>query len=230
MTRCRPRRKRCVQGHRLTVQGRALWLQRGGGASALDLNAALLVTLFQTHAAAPFVVIGGGLYRARVDLSNQNIFGRMGSSVGPGMTLAPLRSFGSGMLGGDMSGGTTWMDVTHGSTVDVRAMPMFYATRLGSLVLPRDGRWQTPTFVDPAMTVGFGVQVDVSDRVYLQPDLRAVVAFRDGNSLALTDLRCWPSLLAMRYLNRSGRTSGLGLKTRPPRGPLGQGGPSRGSR
>lgn len=171
---------------RLTVEGRALWLQRGGGATALDLNAALLVTLFQSRAAAPFVVLGGGLYRARFDLSDRDMFGRMGSAVGPGMTVAAVRSFGSGMMGGDMSGGTTWMDVTHGRSVDVRGMPMFYATRLGSLVVPQDGRWPTRTFVDPAMTVGLGVRVDLSPRFYLRPDLRALVAFRDGNALTLT--------------------------------------------
>ena len=35
------------------------------------------------------------------------------------------------------------------------------------------------------MTLGLGVQLDLTERVYLRPDLRALVVFGGGNTLTL---------------------------------------------
>ena len=170
---------------RVTVEGRALWLQRGGGASGLEVTGTMLVTVFRGRVASPYVAFGGGLYGARFDMDNRQMFGSGAMPFAPGTSVVTVQASGGHMNGGGaMSGGATWMDARTGSTFETRDMPMFYASRLGPMAVPLHGRWGVRRFVDPAMTLGLGVQLDLTTRFYVRPDVRAVVVF--GNRSALT--------------------------------------------
>jgi len=171
---------------RVTLEGRALWLQRGASATGLEATGTMLVTVFSGKTASPYVAIGGGLYRARFDMDSRQMFGGGTMPFAAGTSVVPVQAVGGHMIGGGaMSGGTTWMDAATGSTFETREMPMFYASRLGPMDVPLDGRWGIRHFVDPAMTLGFGVRLDVARRFYIRPDVRALVVFGDGRALSL---------------------------------------------
>lgn len=64
----------------------------------------------------------------------------------------------------------------------VGALPPFYARRLGALDFPRGGRWGARDFTDPALSLGGGLRFNVSERVMVRPDARALVVFSDGDT------------------------------------------------
>jgi hypothetical protein len=53
---------------------------------------------------------------------------------------------------------------------------------VGSMQGAYDGGWNTRSSTDPAISLGGGLRMDVSDRVFVRPDVRALVAFADGRS------------------------------------------------
>jgi hypothetical protein len=61
-------------------------------------------------------------------------------------------------------------------------MPDFYAGRMGALTVPAERAWDKRAFTDPAVTLGGGVRFNVSDRVMIRPDIRALVIFADGDT------------------------------------------------
>jgi hypothetical protein len=82
-----------------------------------------------------------------------------------------------------MTGNFNWNGaIWNGPTFDVRQMPMFYANRLGSMVVPADGRWGRRSFSDPTVSLGGGVRVDVSKKVYVRPDARALLVLGGGDT------------------------------------------------
>lgn len=54
-----------------------------------------------------------------------------------------------------------------------------------SLAFPRDGVWEARSFTDSAPSVGGGFRFNVTDRVMLRPDVRALVIFADGDTHTL---------------------------------------------
>ncbi len=62
----------------------------------------------------------------------------------------------------------------------VGALSTFYARRLGALDLPRGGQWGTRDSTDPALSIGGGLRFNVTDRLMVRPDARALVVFGDG--------------------------------------------------
>lgn len=171
-------------GSRVTFEGRGLWMQRGGGASGLEATGTVLVTVYRGRTVSPYVGIGGGLYSARFDLDSARMFGTAALPFGPGAAMMPVQRTGTGMMAGGMSG-TTWVGADSGQAYDMPRLPMFYAQRIGPLQVPVSGGWGSRTFTDPAMTLALGMRVDLSDRLYVRPDLRAVVPFNNGNSFAV---------------------------------------------
>ena len=175
---------------RVGVEGRGIYMQRGGGSTGLEATGTLLLRVARTDKVAPYVAVGGGLYRARFDLGADRLFGQMGSQFAAGTRFVPVR----GMTGfGMMTPGTTfsgdlWTDSWTGVTFDGSRMPMYYGNRLGQMTVPADGRWGMRSFTDPALTLGGGISLNVTDRLSIRPDVRALVAFADGDSLVLTTM------------------------------------------
>lgn len=175
---------------RIAVEARSVFLQRGSGAHGLELTGTALLSIAPSARATPYIAIGGGLYRASFALGDDRLFGQMGSQFASGTRFVPL----GGMSGfGMMTGGTTftggvWADPWTGPTFTASQMPMFYANRLGQMTIPSDGRWMMRSFTDPALTVGGGIRFDVTSRVYVKPDVRALVVFGGGDRTVLTTM------------------------------------------
>lgn len=171
---------------RIAMDGRGIWLRPGQGASGLEISGTLLFTVLRGKTVSPYVGIGGGLYRARLSLGSQRMFGSSGLPFAPGTVVGAGQTYcgGGGMMGG-MSCGTTWTDSSTGTGYNMEAMPSFYARRLGQLMVPLDGQWSSRSFTDPAMTLGFGAQVDLTERLYVRPEARALVVFGGGDTLTL---------------------------------------------
>ena len=174
---------------RVAVEGRAIFMQRGG-AHGLELTGTMLFTLARGPKAAPYAAIGGGLYRASFQLGDGRFFGGMSSQFGPGTRFVPIQGqMGFGMMaGGPTFNGDVWTGPWTGPLFTGSQMPMFYANRLGQMTIPASGRWGMRSFTDPALTVGGGVQFDVTERFYIKPDVRALVVFAGGSQLALTTM------------------------------------------
>ncbi len=191
---------------RFGLETRGMFFDRGAGADAFEVNASLLVNLVTGRRANPYLAIGGGLYRASFDLDNQRFFGMMGLGSVPGAQVVPLQGTsgwgvmpGPGMMGGWPSGtswGPGWMmgsfnwngSVWNGPTFDVGQMPMFYANRLGAMAVPANGRWGRRSFTDPAISLGGGVRLDVSNKVYVRPDARALLVVGGGDTYTVGSL------------------------------------------
>lgn len=141
---------------RVSLEGRGVYLDRGPGQMALDLNASLLMHLVTGRKVAPYVAVGGGLYRAMFDSGNQRSFGMMGGLIS-----------------------TNDMSVTYGQ------MPMFYARRMGTVTAPGDGRWHMQGFTDPALNFGGGVNIALTNSLYVRPDVRALMIVGGGDTYTI---------------------------------------------
>jgi hypothetical protein len=188
---------------RVSLEGRGVYLDRGPGQSALDVNASVLVNLLTGRKAVPYVAVGGGLYRAMFDLGNQGLFGMMASGVPAGSQLVALQGGqgwgampGAGMMGGWpagqsfgpgwMMGGFAWNNsAVTGPTFAGSQMPMFYARRVGALTAPSDGRWHMQSFTDPALSFGGGVNIALTNSLYVRPDLRALTIIGGGDAYTI---------------------------------------------
>ena len=175
---------------RLAVEGRGIYMQRGSGAHGLEVTGTMLLTIARTRKAAPYVALGGGLYRADFDLGNDRFLGRMTSEFAPGTRFVPVEGMhGFGMMNSGMTfNGNIWTDGWTGPVFTNSQMPMFYANRVGQMSIPSDGRWGMRSFTDPALTLGGGIRFNLTDRLYLRPDVRALIAFANSDRLVLTNM------------------------------------------
>ena len=175
---------------RIGLEGRGIYMQRGSGSTGLEVTGTMLLTLARSERAAPYVAIGGGLYRARFDMGADRFFGQMRSEFAAGTRFVPIRGMtGFGMMNSGMTfNGDLWTDAWTGATFTGSQMPMFYDNRIGQMAIPADGRWGMRSFTDPALTLGGGIRLDVTDRVSIRPDIRALVAFANSDRLVLTTM------------------------------------------
>lgn len=137
---------------RVALEGRSVYFDRGPGQSAMDVNASVLVDLLTGRRAVPYVSVGGGLYRTMFDLGNQRFSGMMSA-------------FTAGTYTAGMGG-----------------MPAFYVGRVAALAAPAGGRWHMQGFTDPAVSVGGGLRLDLTNRLYVRPDVRAVSVIGGGDT------------------------------------------------
>jgi hypothetical protein len=57
---------------------------------------------------------------------------------------------------------------------------------MGPMVVPTDRMWGKQSFTDPAASIGGGIRFNVSDRVMIRPDIRALLIFADGDTHTMT--------------------------------------------
>lgn len=172
---------------RLAIEGTGAYLGRGDGADAFTLGGSLLINLLTSpQRAVPYAAIGGGLYRASFDLAHPRFLGPVGAQFGPGSTIcaSPGTGFGPGP-GAGFGAGMGMCPATAAGHWGVGALPNFYARRLGPLGFPTGAAWEKATFTDPALSVGGGIRFNLSDRMMVRPDLRALVIFADGETHTL---------------------------------------------
>lgn len=171
---------------RLALELAGAWAGRGRGTESGSLAAQALVNLTDTERKmVPYAAVGGGWYGAMFDMDDRRFFGAIGAEYA-GMNVVPLAGMhGVGMMNG-YAGATTWTGPWSGPVRDVSQMPMFYLERMGGMQVPADGRWGRHRFGDPALAAGGGVRMAVSDRVYVRPEVRALIAFSGGRSFTTT--------------------------------------------
>jgi hypothetical protein len=167
-----------------SLEAQGTYLDRGAGADAASLHGSLLVNMVSARKRiVPYGVVGGGMHRTSFDLAKAAYFGSVGTQFAPGTVVCPAP--GTGLVFGPGAGlgpgtGTCPADVS--GYWGMGQMPAFYARRLGPMVVPMGGIWQTRSFVDPAMSFGGGLRFNVTERLMVRPDVRALVVFADGDT------------------------------------------------
>lgn len=170
---------------RVAVEGRGLSImQPRSGQMGLEATGTMLFTIARGPKAAPYAAIGGGVYRASFDLGNQAMFGALGSQFGPGTMMIPIQgTSGFGMMSGGTAFSGNMLTGWNGPTFNSSHMSAFYSNRLGQMSVPAGGQWGMRSFTDPALTFGGGIRLDVTERFYVRPDVRALVVFANGDRL-----------------------------------------------
>jgi hypothetical protein len=168
----------------VALEGEGSYLDRGAGADALSASGSLLINMLPSRGrVVPYAAVGGGVYRASFDMGDPRMLGTVGSQFQSGAVVCPAPGTGMGFGPGAGFGmGTGECPATAAGYMGVGRMPAFYGNRLGPLVVPDTGIWETRSFVDPAATIGGGVRFHVSDRIMIRPDLRARLIFGDGDT------------------------------------------------
>ncbi len=174
----------------VAVEARGIYMQRGSGAHGLEVTGTSLLTIARSERTRAYLAVGGGLYRARFDLGDARFLGRMSSEFPGGTRFVPVNGMpGFGMMDSGMTfNGDIWRDPWTGPRFTANQMTTFYANRLGQMTIPADGRWRMRSFTDPALTLGGGIRVDVTDRLYVRPDVRALVVFARSDRMILANM------------------------------------------
>ena len=169
----------------LEVQG--AYLDRGAGADAVHAGASLLVNFVPVRArVVPYAAVGAGVYRASFDLADPRFFGPVGTQFPPDARVCPAPGTGIGFGPGMGFGpGTAECPADAAGYRGVGQMSRFYARRMGPMVVPAAGHWQTRSFTDPAMTFGGGLRFNVNERLMIRPDVRALTVFASGDTHTL---------------------------------------------
>ena len=160
---------------RIGVEARSMGSRQGSGQMGMEATGTMLFTIARTAKAAPYAAIGGGVYHTSFDLGSQAMFGAIGSQYGPGTMMTSVAGSSGFMMG-------------NGTVYNVSQMPAFYANRLGQMTVPANGSWGMRSFTDPALTVGGGIRFDVGERLYVRPDIRALMVFGNGDRLTLSTM------------------------------------------
>jgi hypothetical protein len=163
---------------RFGMEARVLHMDRGSGETGLEVSGVMLVTLARTSRAAPYVAIGGGLYRADFDLGDPRFFGRMNGFMDAGTPFVAVETL-RGYMEQGYRGGMRFAGVQ---------MPAFYTSRLGQMMVPFDGQWGERSFTDPALSLGGGLTLNLTERLYLRPDVRGLIVFSRGDELVLMSM------------------------------------------
>lgn len=158
---------------RFAIEARGVYADRGAGQMGADLTASLLVNLMTGRRALPYVAVGGGFYRAMFDLDNPRLFGMMGA-------WPAGQTFGQGW----MMDSFMWNNSTiAGPTFTRSEMPAFYGRRMDSVTSGRQSHMRS--FTDPAITVGGGINIALTDTWHARPDVRAVTILGAGDALTI---------------------------------------------
>lgn len=169
---------------RLAIEADGSHLGRGDGAGAMFGTVSLVVNLLPAGGkTVPYLALGGGLYGASFNMDSERFFGRLSNQFPGGTQMIPIAgTHGFGMMQGPYSGPSAWTGPWTGGTFSPNHMPAFYVDRLGQMMVPTNGRWGRRSFTDPAISVGGGIRLDVSPRVHVRPDARALIVIANGSS------------------------------------------------
>lgn len=150
----------------LAVEAGVMHLDRGPGVSGFRAEASVMLGVLPSdRRVAPYLTLGGGLYRAAFDLSHARFDPRGpagGASAQPGATP------GTGLL--------IWVD---------SLLPDFYAQRLAETVTAPAPLSGTRVFTDPALSFGGGIRLHLGSRGFFRPEARALRVTHDGATQTL---------------------------------------------
>lgn len=147
---------------RLALEGSGAYLDRGAGASAMTLSANAVLQLASGHErAAPYLVAGGGVYRASFDASHARF-------TGP----APSGEMRTGRYRHLMEGSPPGWNLGQ--------LPPFYGERLAAAIA-RNGRTGDQSFTDPALGLGAGIRIRLARAWSMRQDARIEIVMRGGS-------------------------------------------------
>jgi len=176
-------------GERLSVEGSVTFADRGRGASTTRGEGSVLVHLGPTGGGAvPFVAVGLGVYHTSVDLAAARFLGAIGPQYAVNQQACPAAGpSGPGPRGGfgpgdGLGAGAETCPNAVSLGWGVGDLPLFYARRLGPLAVPASGAWGSRDFTDASFSLGGGLRLDVSERVTIRPEARAVIVFGGGDT------------------------------------------------
>ena len=169
-------------GSRLAIEGSVSYVGEGMGGDSLSVTVSALFHLRPTRTrAAPYLALGGGLYRSTFDMGDQRMYGTGGHTHDPhdrgAMAFGADLHRGAGMMGNSYGPGGEGNLYGH--------MPGFYADRLPAGVDPQAARSGHRTFTDPAISVGGGVRIGLGSRMFVRPDGRVLVVTSGGDSFTV---------------------------------------------
>jgi hypothetical protein len=131
----------------------------------------------------PYAAVGGGVYRAAFNLASPRFLGSLGTQFAPGSIVCPAPGTGMGPgPGAGFGPGAGTCPATAAGYWGVGQMSEFYARRLGAMMVPAGGAWETRSFVDPALNFGGGLRFNLNEHLMVRPDVRALVVFADGDT------------------------------------------------
>lgn len=167
---------------RISLEGQGTYLRRGEGADAFNVSGSVLINLLPVgESIVPYGAVGAGVYHVSFDLDRPRFLGPAGTQFAAGTTVCPASGSGFGFGPGPGFGSGTGT-CTGGGYWGVGALPNFYARRLGALPFPRGGAWGARDFTDPVVNVGGGVRFNVTERLMVRPDARALIVFAEGET------------------------------------------------
>ncbi len=159
---------------RLALEVAGTFSMSHGGRDNQALTASLLFNLApRIEPAIPYLAAGIGVSRSSFDLDMMG-FGRF-FTENPGYSR--MMAFPGGGFG--MMQGTNV--ATTGPRFDGGNIPNFYAQRMGTLSTRSDGRFGMRSFLDPAFSLGGGVQITVGQHFVVRPDVRALITLANGD-------------------------------------------------
>ena len=171
----------------VAIEGNGTYFDRGSGADAVNFGGSVMVNLVASRArGVPYVAFGGSVHHATFDLSDERFVGNRNVPFAPGATVCTAPGAGAGP--GPMQGwgvGNNICPANMAGYLGVGELPRFYGNRLGMLQVPMNGVWDDRSFTDPALTLGGGVRINLTDRLMLRPDLSALMIFGDGDTETL---------------------------------------------
>jgi hypothetical protein len=169
---------------RVAIEGNGIYLDRGSGADGVNVGGSAILNLVSSRArGVPYVVVGGSVHHATFDLSDERFLGNRNVPFAPGSMVCAAPGTGAGF--GPMPGwgvGNATCPAAMAGYLGVGRMPRFYGNRLGALQVPMNGMWDDRSFTDPALSYGGGVRINLTDRLMIRPDLRALTVFGDGDT------------------------------------------------
>lgn len=152
--------------HWLALEASGGYLGRGAGASAMTLSVNAVLPLASGNGkTVPYLVLGGGLYRASFDASNERFNGPSPSGE---MRTGRYRHLMEGRPPG-------W---------NLGQLPPFYGDRFADAIA-RGGRTGVQSFTDPALGVGAGIRIRIARGWSMRQDARVEVVMRNGASYPL---------------------------------------------
>jgi hypothetical protein len=168
---------------RVSLEGQGTYLKRGKGADAFNLSGSVLVNLRPAgDAIVPYGAVGAGVYHVSFDLDQPRFLGPAGTQFGAGSSVCPAPGSGFGFGPGPGFGSGSATCTGNVGYWGVGALRSFYARRLGALPFPRGGTWGSRDFTDPVVNVGGGVRFNVTDRLMVRPDARALLVLAEGET------------------------------------------------
>jgi hypothetical protein len=144
--------------NRLTAEARGVYGDRGQQRNGVEVSGTMLFTLARSSRTSAYAGVGGGMYHTRLDVGNP---------------------------GGGFDNDHGVFSFLNGLTM--REVPRFYADRIRQIAFPTEPGG-TRSFTDPALTFGAGLKINLTNRIFVAPDVRGLIVLSRGDHMTLVTM------------------------------------------